>query len=76
MNIESSTLAKALFDPDIVGSSWGGGCFSNPPSADQSNWGEALRDMNDLLDRPVVSDEVPCVGFLVDAVVRNTTKER
>ena len=56
---KSAILAKTQFDPIVVESNQSYGRFPNSPSANQSNWGEAFCEVNNLLNQLVASEEVP-----------------
>jgi hypothetical protein len=56
---ESAIVPKPSLDPVVVKNGQGDGGLPNSPSADQSNRGEALGEIDDLLDQFVASEEGP-----------------
>ena len=48
---EPPVLVEPFLDPIVVEDSQGNGCFANTTCADESNWGEAFRKTDDILDQ-------------------------
>ena len=56
---EPPVSTKPLSDPIVVEDVQNDGSLSNPASTNQSDWGEAFCEMNDLLDQLAATKEDP-----------------
>ena len=43
-------VTETLLDAVVVEDRQSDGCFANPPWTDESDWGEAFCEVNDLVD--------------------------
>ena len=56
---ESTIVSKPLFDAIVVEDGQSDGCFPDSPCTNESEWGEAFRKVNNLLDQLVASETGP-----------------
>ena len=50
---EPTVIAKSLLDPIVMENGQSGGCLANSTGTDESDWSEAFRETNNLLDQLV-----------------------
>ena len=56
---EPTVVTKPLSDPIVVEDGQDDGSLSDPASTNQSDWGEAFCEMNDLIYQLVATEEGP-----------------